>query len=255
MDHSAQIDRVTPTIEPERTPLMRQSWHDLLFLHWDLPPEVVRPLLPEGLELDLYEGRAWVGLIPFTISGTRASFAPAVPGVSDFHEVNVRTYVHRGGKDPGVWFFSLDATSLLAVAGARAVYRLPYYDARIRFDRGSGDPGAPRRLEYVAERRSTEPTPPGCHVRWSPEGAPRRAAYRSLEFFLVERYVLYGAGEDGGLHRGQVHHEAYPVQDARLEHLEESLLAAAGIPCPASPPLVHASPGVDVKIYAPERLS
>jgi uncharacterized protein len=254
MDHSAQIDRVTPTIEPERTSLMRQSWHDLLFLHWDVAPEVLRPLVPEGLELDLFSGRAWVGLIPFTITGTRASFTPAVPGVSDFHEVNVRTYVHRGGKDPGVWFFSLDATSLLAVAGARAVYHLPYYDARIRFDRDLDEPGAVRHLEYVAERRTSDPVPPGCNIRWSPHGTPRRAEYRSLEFFLIERYVLYGAGEDDTLHRGQVHHEAYPVQDAHLERLDESLLAAAGIPRPDRPPLVHASPGVDVKIYAPERL-
>src|SRR5687767_4272375 len=187
MDRSAEIDRTTPTLRPERAPLLRQSWQHLLFLHWDLPPEVLRPLVPAGLELDLFDGRAWVGLIPFTITGSRAPFTPPVPFVSDFHEVNVRTYVHHGGRDPGVWFFSLDAASLLAVAGARAVYRLPYYDARMRFDVAPGDPA---RYHFVSERRAPEPAP-GCDLRWTTRGGTRPAAFRSLDFFLVERYVLY----------------------------------------------------------------
>ena len=251
MDRSAEIDRTTPTLRPERAPLLRQSWHHLLFLHWDLPPEVLRPLVPAGLELDLFDGRAWVGLIPFTITGSRAPFTPPVPFVSDFHEVNVRTYVHHGGRDPGVWFFSLDAASLLAVAGARAVYRLPYYDARMQFD---VEPGDPARYHFVSERRAPAP-PPGCDLRWTTRGGTRPAAFRSLDFFLVERYFHYAAGEDGALWRGQVHHEPYPLQEeAALEGLEETLLAAAGIPRPDEAPYLLASPGVEVRIYPPERL-
>jgi uncharacterized protein len=251
MDRSAEIDRTTPTIQPQRTPLLRQSWHHLLFLHWSLPPEQVRPLVPAGLDLDLHDGRAWVGLIPFTITGTRAVFTPPVPFVSDFHEVNARTYVHRGGKDPGVWFFSLDAASLLAVGGARAVYRLPYFDARMRFD---VQPGDPARYHFTSTRSAPEP-PPGCEVRWTARGATRRAAYRTLDFFLIERYVLYGVGEDGTLWRGQVQHQPYPLyEEVAVEGYEESLLAAAGLPRPPAAPLLHHSPGVDVQIYAPERL-
>ncbi|MGH9361059.1 MAG: YqjF family protein [Thermoanaerobaculia bacterium] len=251
MDRSAEIDRTSPIIAPRRTPLLHQSWHHLLFAHWDLPPEVVRPLVPAGLELDLFDGRAWVGLVPFTITGTRATFTPPVPLVSDFHEVNVRTYVHRGGKDPGVWFFSLDAASLLAVAGARAVYRLAYFAAEIRFD---VQPGDPSRFHFVSKRHAPPP-PPGCDLRWTAGGATRPAAFRSLDFFLVERYLVYGASEDGTLWRGQVHHQAYPLlEEVALEQLEESLLAAGGIARPEAPPLHHASPGVDVRIYAPERV-
>lgn len=245
------IDRPVPTPLPVGTPLLRQGWRHLLFLHWDLPAEVVRPLVPAGLELDLFEDRAWVGLVPFTMCGTRARFAPPLPGMVDFHEVNVRTYVHHRGQDPGVWFFSLDATSRLAVAAARALYHLPYHRCRIRFDVEAGDP--PRR-EFAAARCAPGPAPPGCRLSWSPHGPERQAAPSSREFFLLERYVLYAGGADGGLHRGRVHHPAYPIQDASVESLEESLLAAAGIPRPDRPPLVHSSPGVDVEIYAAERL-
>src|SRR5438477_7555262 len=118
------IDRVSPTLEPDQPVVMRQSWHHLLFLHWEIPLEQLRPLLPASLDVDTFEGKAYVGLIPFTVRGVRPLLMPPLPGISSFHEVNVRTYVHRRGKGPGVWFFSLDASNRIAVTAARMMYKL-----------------------------------------------------------------------------------------------------------------------------------
>ncbi len=124
MTHDA-IDRISPTLEPDQPVLMYQNWHHLLFLHWEIPPQELQALIPAGLTVDTFEGKAYAGLIPFTMTGVRPVLTPPLPGISSFHEVNVRTYVHREGCDPGVWFFSLDASSTLAVAAARAAYKLP----------------------------------------------------------------------------------------------------------------------------------
>src|SRR5947199_10426306 len=118
------IDRVAPTLEPDQPALMRQDWHHLLFLHWEIPPQELQALVPPELTIDTFEGKAYVGLIPFTLSNVRPVLTPPIPWLSKFHEVNVRTYVHRDGRDPGVWFFSLDTSSTLAVEGARAFYNL-----------------------------------------------------------------------------------------------------------------------------------
>src|SRR3954468_5466406 len=128
----APIDRLAPAVRPARWAVMQQDWHHLLFLHWTVDPGAIRRLVPDGLDLDLFEDRAYVGLVPFTMSGVRPVGLPAVRGLSDSHETNVRTYVHRAGRDPGVWFFSLDAASALAVALARRFFHLPYYHARMR---------------------------------------------------------------------------------------------------------------------------
>src|SRR5437870_3076049 len=115
---SDSIDRLSPTVRPVGRAVMRQSWRHLLFLHWEVAPEELRPHLPPGLELDLYEGKAYLGLILFTMTGVRAEGAPAIPLLSRFHETNLRTYVHAAGRDPGVWFFSLDAANAAAVVAA-----------------------------------------------------------------------------------------------------------------------------------------
>ena len=125
------VDRLAPAVRPPRRAVMRQNWRHLLFLHWVVSPERLRPLVPAGLDLDLFEGRAYVGLVPFTMTDVRPLWAPAVAGLSNFHETNARTYVHRAGRDPGVWFFSLDAANPVAVALARAFFHLPYHHARI----------------------------------------------------------------------------------------------------------------------------
>jgi uncharacterized protein len=237
------IDRIAATIRPPDWPVMRQRWAKLLFLHWEVDPDVLRPLIPSQLTLDLFDGRAFVGLVPFTMRGIRLPFLPAAWGLSAFHEVNVRTYVHLDGRDPGVWFFSLDAANRIAVRVARRFWRLPYHFARISLRTESSG-----WLNYHSERLWPDPLPAGCSVRYQPLGSASPASIGGLEHFLVERYILYAQGPSGLL-RGRVHHFPYPLQNARIEGLDESLLVAAGIARPQDPPRAHFASEVRVRVY------
>ncbi len=238
------IDRVTPTRCPAERMVMRQNWYDLTFLHWTVPVEQLRPLIPAQLDIDTYEGRAYVGLVPFTMRGVRPVWAPPCPPLSNFHETNVRTYVHLRGRDPGVWFFSLDAANTVAVRIARGVWQLPYHYARMRLTQVVGTSA----LCYTSERLWPGPVPATCALRCTPNGPVRPAEVGTLEHFLAERYLLY-AYRDGRLYRGQVHHAPYPLQTATVTELSESLLAAAGIARPDEPPLAHYAAGVQVRIF------
>jgi uncharacterized protein YqjF (DUF2071 family) len=242
------IDRIAPTLRPAGRIAMRQRWAELLFLHWPVPVEAIRPLIPEALEVDTFDGVAYVGLVPFTMTGVRYAWAPAVPGTSRFHETNVRTYVHLRGRDPGVWFFSLDAANALAVRLARAWYKLPYHHARMELTRE-----ADGWISYRSERGWPPPAPATCAVRCRPHGALAPSTPGTLQHFLVERYFLY-AHARGGLFRGQVHHPAYEVQQAEVAGLDESLLSAAGLARPDGAPLALFSPGVDVDVYGLTRV-
>jgi hypothetical protein len=222
--------------------MMRQDWRHLLFLHWAVPPDRLRALVPDGLDLDLFEGRAYVGLVPFTMTGVRPAGLPAFPGLSSFHETNVRTYVHRDGRDPGVWFFSLDAANPIAVAVARAVFHLPYFPARMRLDAGPGS------VAYASRRLRVGPGRADCAIRATPTGTPAPARVGTLEYFLVERYLLY-ASRGGRLYRGQVHHSPYPLQTAEVLEMRETLVAAAGIARQDEAPLAHYARGVDVEVF------
>lgn len=238
-------DRVAVRARPGGGPVLRQHWGKLLFLHWRVPAPVLRPLVPPGLELDLFEGHAWVGIVPFTIWGSRPHLAPPLPWVGAFHELNTRTYVYRG-HTPGVWFFSLDAGSALAVAGARALYHLPYYRARIRLDQ-RGDT-----ITY-ASRRVHAPRPAAFEAEWTLGGALPDASVGTLEFFLMERYCLFAA-RGTRLWDARVHHAPYPLRSARLASIQSSVLEAAGIPEPVEPPLVHFAEHVAVDIWPPRRI-
>jgi uncharacterized protein len=238
-----EIDRISPNRRPAGRAALRQSWLELLFLHWSVPTEALRPLVPGHLEIDTYEGRAFVGLVPFTMTGVRPAWAPAVPGLSNFHEVNVRTYVHLDGREPGVWFLSLDASSRVAVLVARATYHLPYRFARMSLTHGPGG-----EVRYSSRRLWPGPTPARCTMRYGPVGPTAPAAPGSLDHFLVERYVLY-AERRGRLLRGRVHHTPYPLQAATVEDLDESLLAAAGVRRGSEAPLAHYAKGVSVEVF------
>ena len=241
------IDRIAPTRQPSGRVVMRQRWLDLLFLHWDVPAEPLQRLLPPGLTLDTFAGRAYVGLVPFRMRSVRPAFLPAVPALSNFAEINVRTYVHQAGQNPGVWFFSLDAANAVAVKIARAAFKLPYHYATMAVRENDGE------IHYESRREWPAPTPATCAIRYAPTGEIAPAPPGTLEHFLAERYILYShAG--GNLYRGRVYHAAYPLQTAAVSQLEESLVSAAGIERPDAAPLVHFAREVDVKIYGLARV-
>ena len=229
--------------------VIRQRWEDLLFLHWPMRAPDVAALLPPGLELDTYEGRAYVGLVPFTVPENRLLWLPA-PLSPPFHEVNVRTYVKGPGGDPGVWFFSLDASSRLAVLGGASVYSLPYHHARIDFVREPrATPHDRDWIRFASRRPSADRA--DCEARYSPAGLPRAASLGTLEHFLIERYVLF-AWTGRRLLRGRVRHVPYPVQEAEVQDFEERLLASAALTRPPDAPLAHYARGVSVDITWPQ---
>ena len=248
-ESSQTIDRLGPTRRPRAWAVMRQSWRDLLFLHWPVSTEILRPKIPEPLELDLFEGTAYLGLVPFSMTGVRPVGLPALWGLSSFHETNLRTYVRLRDGEPGVWFFNLEAASSIAVRLARSLFHLPYHHARMFLEREpTGRPDEPRALLYAGVRRWPGPLPASYCLRAVPAGPVQCARPGTLEFFLVERYILYASAQ-GRLYQGRVYHTSYPLQSANLFSLDETLLAAAGLARPDITPLAHFSSGVDVEIF------
>ncbi len=246
------IDRVTPTLEPDQQVFMHQNWHHLAFLHWEVPRAELQAVIPAGLTVDLFEGKAYIGLVPFTMTGVRPILLPPLPGVSSFHEINVRTYVHQEGRVPGVWFFSLDANSRLAVEAARAAYKLAYFHSRIDF---SASGGALPEIDFTSRRDDGRgPSPAHAQIRYAPvEGPVAPARPGTLEHFLVERYILYAEDEEKALYRARVHHQPYPLQKVEIRALEETLVWAAGIRRPESVPIRHYAREVNVKVYGIEK--
>ena len=236
-----------PAPLPNRPWVMAQRWHDLLFAHWPVSPDVMRPLVPEELELDLFDGRAWVGVVPFRMSGVRLRFLPAVPGVGAFPELNVRTYA-RLGERAGVHFFSLDATSRVAVETARAWFRLPYYRARMRLEHEGTD------VLYRSHR--VDARGPGLRhaeltARYGPVGPPEPARPGTLEHFLTERYWLFTRARSGELVVGPIHHAPWPLQPAEASIESNTMAAAAGIVLPEVEPHLLFARFVNVRVWAP----
>ena len=224
--------------------LMRQVWRHIGFLHWPIASSALAPLLPPGLDVDTFDGIAYLGVVPFTIPLSRTPRL-GLPVAPAFHELNLRTYVHRRGRDPGVWFFSLDAASRLAVGGARLGYHLPYFHARISLGLSDGPS-----IEYRSRRLTGGPAAE-FSGRYGPTGPAAPAAAGSLEFFLAERYLLY-AWNGRRLSTARVHHAPYPLQPAAAFDVQQSLIGAAGLPpLTAPPPLVHYAREVDVRIEGP----
>jgi uncharacterized protein YqjF (DUF2071 family) len=250
-DPATSIDRIAPTRRPAGLSVMRQRWRELLFLHWASDPAAIRPLIPDGLDLDLFEGQAYIGLVAFTMEGVRPVGLPPIRPLSNFHETNVRTYVHFGGRDPGVWFFSLDAASRVAVRLARGLFHLPYRDAALFLEREAGarvDGSERGSILYAGVRRRLGPLPASYLIRAAATGPAAPAVPGTLEHFLVERYYLY-CRRAGQFYRGQVHHAPYPLRRAAILSLDENLLAAAGLDRPSQPPLAHYAAGVDVEVF------
>lgn len=232
--------------------VMRPGWHHLLFLHWRVRPETLRPLLPAELDIDTFEGWAYVGLVPFSMTRVRPNWLPTpLARFSDrFAETNVRTYVRlrgasAGSEKPGVWFWSLDAANLPAVLAARAWFKLPYFWAQIKLEHQSDT------IHYSSRRLLPGPRGAGCKVLYRPCGEVEAARQGTLEHFLVERYLLYSQ-KGPRLFCGRVQHAPYPLQRAQVLSLEENLLQASGIARPHEKPLAHYAIGVDVEIFPPQ---
>ena len=232
------LDRESPRARPPGPAKGYQRWESLLFLHWQVPVEVMRGLVPSELELDLFEGRAYIGLVPFAMKNVRPRWSPRSLAFQ-FLETNVRTYVHYQGR-PGVYFLSLEAASRIAVWIARAFWGLPYFHARMSMKRQATSTlystvrdRTQARLEV--EYRIGEPLGPSL-----PD---------STEFFFLERYLLF-LERGSRIYSGQVYHTPYPAHRAEVIRMEENLLATAGVPVAGPPVLAHYSPGVDVEVFA-----
>ncbi|WP_018291657.1 YqjF family protein [Verrucomicrobium sp. 3C] len=233
---------------PPGRSFLRQRWRSLLFLHWAVDPEVLRPRVPAELSLDLYEEKAYLGLVPFFLEWRSIGSMALPEGWFDFPEINVRTYVVDALGRPGVWFFSLDAALRLAVAGARFLYRLPYFFSRIEME---GDP-TDRGVHYQVDRR--EDRQAKSRFFWKAAGPPREAEPGSLSFFLIERYLLFSRSRRGGDRWARIWHSPYPIQELTECRWDTALLGADGLPEPAGQPdHAVASPGVDVEIFWPRR--
>lgn len=241
------IDRIAPTERPLGRPQGFQRWRTLLFLHWEVPEAALRPLLPPELSIDTWEGRAYVGVVPFTMRDVAPRWAPSVPGISHFHELNVRTYVHHRGEAPGVWFFSLDAAGTIAVLAARAGWDLPYHRATMDLSL-SGD-----EVRYSSRRLFPGPKPAELRVRYriGEDIGPARPG--TFEHFLAERYILFARGSKG-IRIGRVHHKPYPLQAATVLECEQSMVRVQGLPHPEGPPHALYAAGVDVDVFPLEPL-
>jgi uncharacterized protein YqjF (DUF2071 family) len=225
------VDRLSVRTRPPGLPIMHQHWGSLLFMHWPVPADLLRPLIPDPLAIDTYEGLAWIGITPFTMWGVRPAFTPPLPSLSESHELNVRTYVHLDGV-PGVWFFSLDANNSIAALGARIAFHLPYFNARMSLERRD------RNLYFASRRDHARATPAEFEAVWTVGERLGEAQPGSLEFFLVERYCLYSA-HAGRLYRARILHSPWPLHAARLLSCRSTMIEAQGLLSPVGGPLLH----------------
>lgn len=232
-----------------RSHVMYQSWHDLLFLHWEMDAAEIQASLPPGLTVDTWNGKAYIGIVPFLMRNIRPRYCPAVPGVSNFHEVNVRTYVYDQHGTPGVWFYSLDANQWLAVRLARTLFQLPYYDAEMGHQK-SGD----HHIDYQSHRKGTDLSM-RSNFNYGIGESLGSAEPDSFEFFLAERYILFAYRQNGQLYSGQVVHTPYPLYHADVQTHDTSLIRLAGFQAPGRQP-DHAlfSTGVDVDVFAIQKV-
>jgi uncharacterized protein YqjF (DUF2071 family) len=224
-------ERLSVRARPPGLPIMHQHWGSLLFMHWPVPTDLLRPLIPEPLVVDTHDGLAWVGITPFTMWGVRAAFAPPLPYLSGSHELNVRTYVHLDGV-PGVWFFSLDAANAAAVLGARVAFHLPYFRARMSLGRRD------RALYFSSRRVGRRAAPAEFEAVWTVGDGLGEARPGSLDFFLIERYCLYSARR-GRVYRARIFHRPWPLHAARLLSCRSTMIETQGLPSLEGGPLLH----------------
>ena len=221
--------------------VMHQCWEQLLFLHWSFDPTLIQASMPPGLTVDVFDGKAWVAIVPFLMRKIRPRFSPAVPGVSNFLETNLRTYVYDEQGRPGVWFYSLECNQPLAVWVARTGFYLPYQHASM-----TAVQGPDQRMIYTSQRRGDAQV---SRFEYQLRSRVGEAEPGSLEFFLAERYALFSK-TPRGLRLGRVHHRPYPVAQAEVSSWDTRLFTLNGLPEPGRPPdHIMGSEGVQVRVF------
>lgn len=248
MQSPSPAQRLAARDVPPGFPVMRQRWSGLLFLHWPVDADLIQERLPPGLHVDRFQGQAWIGVVPFFMERIRPTGLPPVPWLSWFMELNVRTYVHDDAGNPGVWFFSLDCNQPIAVEIARRAFHLPYQHARMKSQRLLD------RVHYTSQRKTATSLEASFiyqlphHVEPAEEG--------TLEWFLVERYLLFSSNPSGVIFCGRVHHQPYQIANAECESWSTEPLRENGFPLPEGPPpsMLVAAP-VDVRIFPLKRLA
>ena len=235
-----------PWSMPDVPWVMTQTWHDLLFAHWPVEPRDLRAKIPTPFELDVRDGVAWIGIVPFHMTNVGPRGVPSLPWVSEFPELNVRTYV-RVNDRPGVYFFSLDAGSLLAVQAARTLLNLPYYSASMTVTPHAGI------IEYESCREGASALAE-FRATYGPTGSPFIAAEGSLDYFLTERYCLYHVNQSGAPYRLEIHHPPWSLQPAHADVARNSMAEANGIALPDRAPLLHYAKRQDMVAWAPTGL-
>lgn len=234
------IDRWTPRNRPAGTPIMRQNWEDFLFLHWPIDPTLVRPLVPDAFEIDVYDSHGWISLTPFCVTGLHIRSAPEIPGLTDFAELNFRTYVHYQGV-PGVWFFSLDASRILPVLGAHIFFDLPYHNATIEMHKENGDC-------TFSTRRGADGTE--FSAAWRSGRLLAAPDVDSLAYFLTERYCVY-AGKGENITRTQIHHTPWTLSEGDVSFFRSNIFSTYNLPRPTSNPIAYASHQFGVEFWPP----
>jgi uncharacterized protein YqjF (DUF2071 family) len=238
------LERLAANRRPARPRQGSQRWDRLLFVHWEVPEAVLRPHVDARLSLDTFEGRCFVGFVAFTMQRVRPwQWLPPFPTATTFGEINLRTYVHLDGREPGVWFFSLDAHSALAVLAARALWHLPYFRSDI-----DSEADADGTLRWRCRRRWPKPAAAELEARCRVGEALPPSTPGTLPFFLAERYQFYTA-RGRRLLRARVHHPPYLLHVAHDVQVSSTLLDAAGLPSTGARTVDLFSPGVDVDIF------
>jgi len=246
METPPSLDRSWP--RPSRPWALAMRWHDLLFMHWPIEPAALKGKVPAELEIDRFDGSAWIAVVPFRMTAVRPRLVPPLPWLSAFPELNVRTYITRDGK-PGVWFLSLDAARSLAVRAARATFHLPYFHAAMSCRERDG------RIDYSSERIHPGARPAAFAARYRPTGPTFAARPYTLERFLTARSCLYSQSPDGRLWRGEIDHPPWPLQPAEADVSRNTMLAAHGLPTPSTAPLLHFARRLDVVAWRIQQLA
>lgn len=232
---------------PEQPWIMAMRWHDLLFMHWPVKKEAIRPYIPPTLPIDTFDGTAWIGVVPFRMTGVRPRLVPELPLLSRFPELNVRTYVTIEGK-PGVWFFSLDAANPIAVEAARDVFHLNYYNARMTCE------PVGESVHYVSDRTHRTAPPAKLRGQYRPTGPVYESTPGTLESWLTDRYCLYAANSRGTVWRCEINHAPWPLQPAEAEIRENTMTQQIQLMLPDTKPFLHFSRFLEMVAWWPYRV-